>query len=267
MRPLRFPWMFVSALLSLCLAQGTSPGQETPPVVDEYADLSHFLRELAVKRIPKEFEDRSRWGQTIPVPDKLRLPKLRTYVKENDEWRVPHGPWIELKGRIDDPKRDVVLTVKAFEQVDDKNFKLELEGGSPLDLHIHWQQWQKGLMLLAVQTDAQATVAFHAKVDVATQLLLTKFPPEVELKPKVSDLTVELQDFTLKPPLPFFQGEKGGELRNVVKDLLRQAVRSQEGSIRDEVNKVLAANLKDGKGTVSAGAILKALPKPKKNGP
>ena len=46
---------------------------------------------------------------------------------------------------------------------------------------------------------------------------------------------------------------------------MRKAVKSQESAVKDYANQAIAQSLKEGKGNISAGAILKAMPKPKES--
>ena len=56
---------------------------------------------------------------------------------------------------------------------------------------------------------------------------------------------------------PVFTDEK---LKNDIKGLLRSAVKFAEPQVKDIANQAIAQSLKDGKGAISAGALLKALP-------
>src|SRR5688572_7889164 len=65
-------------------------GQEKPAKQD-YKDFSKLVHSMVVKELPKEVEDTSGWGGTIPYEPNLRLQRLRTVFKVGDKLEFPHG--------------------------------------------------------------------------------------------------------------------------------------------------------------------------------
>ena len=54
-------------------------------------------------------------------------------------------------------------------------------------------------------------------------------------------------------------GETAKELGNKVKDILQDALRAAEPAIKAKANEAIAKSIQDGKGTISAGELMKAL--------
>ena len=63
---------------------------------------------------------------------------------------------------------------------------------------------------------------------------------------------------------PIIKGESGDNLRRDLKEMLRSMVKASEGAVKDLANEAIEKSLKEGKGTISAGAIMQSLPAPKK---
>src|SRR5438105_14771722 len=95
------------------------------PAKDDYADLSRLIHRMVLKKVPREYEERFNWGSTVPVPDKLPLPNLRTYLKVGDRLEVPHGAWKRIRVKLNDPK-DFKVKVKEFKKLDTGGYRVVL---------------------------------------------------------------------------------------------------------------------------------------------
>jgi hypothetical protein len=229
---------------------------------NEYAQFSKLIHKTVVKQLPKEFEDTSGWGQRIEIPPNLRLMNLRTLVKVGDKLEAPHGTWRRFKGKIEDPDKNLKIVVKDFKKLDDKTYRVVVDVDSTILVHGEAQQWQKGLFLIGGEAYADANLTAGIVCDVGVSLNLKKFPPELNLEPKVTKLDLELVDIKVRGG-PILTGERGQAIANDIKNALRAAVKASEPLVKEEANRAIAESLREGKGTISAGAILNALPMPK----
>jgi hypothetical protein len=255
--------LFAAALLFPLMSLADEPVKKNaeepaPKKAKDYTEFTKLVHSVIVKQTPKEFEHKDGWGAVIPLPEqRLPLPNLRTYLKDGDRVVLPHGAWKKLKLKLDDPAKDIKIRVREFKNIDAKTYRLELDAEIFLRADGEWQQWQKGLMLIGagVQTDALVNLAVGC--DVGTALNFKKLPPEVELAPKVTDLAIELKDIRGRTG-PIFNDE---QRRNDIKGLLRSAVKLFEPQVKELANQAIAQGLKDGKGSMAADVLLKALPK------
>ena len=193
----------------------------------------------------------------------MPLPGLRTYVKVGDKLEVPHGAWQRFKGRLENPDKNLKIVVKDFKKNEGgKTYRLAADIDVTIFCQAEWQFWQKGLLLIGAESSADANFTAALVCDVGVTLDITKFPPEVTVEPKVAELGLNLVD--IKPRQePILKGEKGDALRRDLKEILRTLVKASEPLVKDYANQAIAQSLKDGKGAISAGAILKSLPMPK----
>jgi hypothetical protein len=250
--------------LSLSVVAGDEPAEPKAKKDDErFAALSRLIHKSVVGQMPKVYEDASGWGQTIPIPDKLLRPNLRrTKVKVADHWELPQGTWRKLRIWQDDPSRDLKIHVRDLRRLDNGNYRLELEAGAALRTEADVKQWLNGLLLADVRAQADAQVNLALVFDVAVTLT-GKLPPEVKVAPRVTDLKIDLKDFTPRKVTLNRVGitlggdlvEKAGDdLRGVLQELLR----SQAPRIREQANAAIAQALRNGKGTLSAADLFKA---------
>jgi hypothetical protein len=254
------PWLLLVALTCVTIVVGDEPAPKANPEKD-YAEFSKLIHHVITGQLKKEYEYRDNWGNVIPLPDKrLPLPKLRTYLKDGDQVVLPHGAWKKLKARVADPARDLKIQVKDFKPLDGKTYRLALDADVALATEGEWQQWQKGLLLVGIAGEADAFLRIGVVCDVGVQLDFAKLPPEIKITPKIAELALDLKDIRPRGG-PLLTGERGEKLAADIKGLLRSAVKLAEPHVKELANDAIAKSLKDGKGALSAGAILKALPK------
>lgn len=251
-------------LLITSTALGAGDAPKKGNAGEDYAEFSRLLHKIVLKQLPKVHEDDSGWGGTVPVPPNLRLPGLRTYVKVGDQTELPHGLWRKVKVWLDDPARNLVIRVRELKPTEAKTYRLLLEADADLRGWAEVQHWQKGLALVGFVANADARVRLTLDCDVAVGLKPRTFPPEVQVEPKVTDLKLELHEFdlrdvTLRRLGRVLEGEQALAAGDQVKGLLRDVLRAAEPAVKDHANRAIEKGLREGKGTISAGALLKAL--------
>ena len=244
------------AFVSLTVAAGE------PQPMQEYGAFSRLVHKIVVKQLPKQFEDNSGWGQMIEVPANIRLAGLRKMVKVGDRHEAPHGAWRRFQGKIEDPDKNLKIVVKDFKKLDDKTYRIAVDVDATVMVHAEWQQWQKGLLLVGVEAVADADFKAALVCEVGVSPNFKKFPPELNITPKVTELEFDLVDFKIRDGF-VLKGERAKALSSDLKDLLRSFVKASEPIVKEYANQAIVESLKEGKGTISAGAILKALPRSK----
>jgi hypothetical protein len=260
---------FLSTLAAVLFAiplLAQEPPAPPPPKLD-LEPLSKLIRDTVLKQAPKSFEDKSAWNLSKPIPAKIRLPGLpRTLIRVGDHDELAHGSWRRVKGWMDDPEKDLSLKVTELRPLPDGKYRLSLMSTADLQVEGEFQQWLNGLMLVGIMGRATTTAQVDLDADVKLGLDIAKFPPEVTVEPKVVNLKIDLKKFELfkpqagGPPQP----QPGGGLNDDLKNLLQQAIRSQEPKMIEEANKAIGDALRQGKGTFSAAKLYEAIGKTKK---
>ncbi len=82
----------VATLLLLVPMAAGADSARTPE--QAAADLGRLIHQAIVAKLPPVIEDSSGWGHTIPLPNRVLLPRLRrTLVPVGERMEVPDGPW------------------------------------------------------------------------------------------------------------------------------------------------------------------------------
>jgi hypothetical protein len=223
----------------------------------DYTDLSKRVQEFVIPQVPKQWEDTSEWGKSIPIPDKLRFPGLRRMVvKKGDKDEFPHGTWRYTKLWLDDPAKDVRIEIKEIRKLDSGPYRVKVDATVALHGFRQRQQWQNGFKLLDISAQADALTTIALELDVKISLNVTKFPPEALVEPKVADIRLVLKQFDLNRVGPV-GGELIRELGNELKGIIQAQMTMREPEIKDLANKAIAKGIAEGKGKFSAASLLK----------
>src|SRR5262249_47040468 len=145
----------------------------------------------------KPFEERSTWGTTIPIPPRLPFPRLkRTVVMVNGKPELPHGGWVSTKLWMTDPERDLRIEILDVQRPAKKPIRVKVRATVNGNVERQRQQWRRGVLLLALTTQAEGKVELTLDCDVQAKLDATTFPPAVLLKPTVVQAALELKELT-----------------------------------------------------------------------
>jgi hypothetical protein len=216
----------------------------------EYAEVSRLIQSLVTSQAPRQYEDTSGWGMTIPFPVELRRPGLRrTVVKVGDRMELPHGPWIRSKVWIDDPGRDVQVRVTDMRKAEaGKGTRLSIEATVALHGERERQQWLRGLRLVDLTVQADAVVVASFDVDVAVRFKAGTLPPELVIEPKVVRTQLDLKRFDLHRVGPVqFTGKDAQDMGEELRGTLQGWLKQYEPRVTERLNEAVTAAVKSGK--------------------
>jgi hypothetical protein len=255
---------FVAPLASLLAAVPLAAQTAPPPAERKEAELERLLHKAVTAELPKLYEDDSAWGQTIPIPERLRLPRLRRTVVEVDgRPELPHGTWRKVRLWVEDAGRDLTIRVRDFKALDAKTYRLAVEADVALRSETDVQQWQKGLLLANLTARADVGLSVLVECEVTAGLDLKKRPPGLSVEPRVEGLKLGLRDFDLKR-VTFqragvaVEGEAVEGAGEEFKGALQEMLRGLEPGAKKRAGESIAKGLKEGKGPLTGGALIKA---------
>lgn len=227
----------------------------------DYSKLAEAIHKMVVAKAPKVHEDLSQWGRTIPVPEFLRLPRLpRARMMVNGREQLPHGVWKRYKAWLDDPAKDIQLTVREFKIGDGGKVRLVLDATADVHAEADWKPWQKGLPLPGLYARADARILLGLECEAKVSLDFKKFPPDATVEPKIDKATIELQEFELLKVANRIVGVEGDPVRDAGRELkgfLQDMAKRYEPQVIEQMNKAIASSLKDGKATIPAADYLR----------
>ncbi|HEX5272282.1 MAG TPA: hypothetical protein VFW33_17415 [Gemmataceae bacterium] len=251
------PWL-VLLLIPAPLAAQTA----APPDPAATADLARLIHKLIVARLPPAYENAADWGQTVPLPERLRAPRLRrTVVQVGDHVEVPDGTWRKLRLRVEDPDRAIRVRVPSFQRVAPMRYRVVVEVDAAVRGEADVRQWRLGLELADLTARADVVLAVRAECEVAARLVPGK---GLLLDPELTDLRLTLREFTPKEVTFRRAGVtlRGGAVESAGEDLrdsLQALLRAAEPGVRGRANDALARALKDGKDPLPMAELLKAV--------
>jgi hypothetical protein len=251
------PWLLL-LLVPLPVAAQTAPPTEQAST----ADLERLIHKLIVARLPGVYENAADWGQTAPLPDRLRFPRLRrTVVQVGDHLEAPDGTWRKVRLRVEDPDRDIRVGVPSFKRVAPMKYRVVIDTDAAVRGEADVRQWRNGLELADLTARADLLLNVRAECDVTARLEASK---GLMLNPELTDLKLTLKEFT--PRQVTFQragvtvGGAGVESAGEeLRDWLQALLRSAEPDVRSRANDALARALKDPKQPLPAAELLKAV--------
>ena len=252
--------------LIACIVPAGADDAKPQAATRDYADFSRLIHKMVVRQLPKEFEDHSAWGQIVPLTEPVRFPNLpRTRVRVGNKEGYPNGVWRRYKARIEDPQHDLKIQVRDFAKVDSKNYRLVIDSDVLVRGQGEIQNWVKGIALGKAVGQADARFDLAMTFNIGVTLDTKKFPPNIIVDPKLTDLKVDLKDFKLNrlanPTTNLaIEGEPARALGNDFKDNLKSIIKNFEPEIKKRANEAIAQSLKEGKGNISATELLRIGP-------
>jgi hypothetical protein len=230
--------------LMACLAFAATARAGDKP---EYADLAKRIQEAVVAKMPRQYEDLSGWGKTIPPPPAVRFPRLkRTLVRVGDHYELPHGTWKRTRVWVNDPARDVVVQVTDARKVGKNTRRLRVEATVALQGERERKEWRNGVHLLGVTAQADAVVTVSLDVDVTVTLNTDKLTPEVNVNAKVADARLELRDFNVRRVGRFLV--EAQELNEELRAAIQERMRAYEPQVKEYANRAIIKSIQSGKG-------------------
>jgi hypothetical protein len=226
--------------------------------------LARLLHQAVTAKLPKVYEDTSGWGHTIPLPDRVRLPRARrTIVEVDGRLEVPDGFWRKIRLRMDNPDRDLRIHVRSLERLDATTYRLKLDTDAALHVDADLQRWRNGLLLADVVAQARVSVGAFVSCVVSSRLDTGSLPPRVRLEPDIKELKLEMKSFradrvTFQRAGLTLDGEALEGLNEEFRDTLQRQLREKEPQIKKRATEALARQFKEDKNPIPLPALLDA---------
>ncbi|GIW83040.1 MAG: hypothetical protein KatS3mg105_4847 [Gemmatales bacterium] len=223
---------------------------------EPYAKLSDLIHKAIVKKAPKEFEDKSDWGKTVPPPAKVRFPRLRrVVVKVDGRDEFPHGVWNRWKIWLDDPAKDITVKVVELKKIEPSRYHVKLTATVALHAEAERNRWRNGVKLFGISVQADAKVAAEFDCDVRVAVDATSFPPAVSVQPKILKSQLQLEEFDLNR-IGVVQGELVRELGDELKVYIETVMKLYEDEVKKRANEAIAQSLDGGKAKLPLTELL-----------
>jgi len=167
-----------------------------PVSADERQELSAWVRWLVLRNLPPSFEDNRKWGKEKEVFNGINLRREGWKVETKRRMKtVKQGTWSRYYIEFVDPAHKLQINIQNLEYPTKGPIRVQTQVIAPLKLFGRVSEWRRDVQLISISTNADATVELN--IDCAIHVIVNplKIPPDVELRPVVTDATVALRDF------------------------------------------------------------------------
>lgn len=244
------------------VARAEQPGAEsnaaaTPSPSKSYAvrpPLIDLAESLISDALPRRYSDARHWDKQKHFTKglKVELDGLKVETRRRKEL-MNHGTWKRYDVWLPEGQK-LALDVTDVRTYDDGRVTFRLSASGPLKGRVELQQWQRGVRLLGVSADCEATVRLTLDVEAALSTRQGLLLPTVAVVPKVTQAHVEMADFRLRR-IGELRGPLAKELGDAAEPTLRREVARQNEKIAAKINKSIAKHSDDLR--VSGDAFLK----------
>jgi len=201
-----------------------------------------FLTSLALDMLPNEYEDNRKWGGQKKRWDGLKVRVDGLQVRTKRRWKsVNHGTWKKYRLQLVDPDKYLSIKITDLESSGSGKFSFDLALQARLDVHGRLQEWNNGVRLLSVSTDAVADVDLIIRFDVTTSLDVSQFPPGVRIDPVADQAELRLSRLRVKR-IGKADGPVVDELGDALKKFVRRKLEKDNAKLVAKINKQIAKN-------------------------
>lgn len=220
-------------------------GQKVERKIDLSPNAQEFIRNLALIAIPDQFEDDKKWGSTKKIQSGLSVKfnggKLRTHRKWKD---VKHGRWQKYFVEMVEPEKRFKLQINNVVRSPDGTYHFDVSAFARLQVQARWQNWQLGVPMLRLSTQALTDVRLDARCELKIELDYSAFPPSVQLKPAVHAADVRVGKFEVKR-LGHIKGRVAEEFSGAIKSVLTNEIARRRKDLPKKINKKIAKKKDD----------------------
>jgi hypothetical protein len=159
--------------------------------------------------------------------------------------------------KLVDPEEQFEVRVGNIRQQDDGRVRMEITAVARLEVFVRQALWEHGVQLFSVSAEADARVRLRATADVATQLDLTRLPPDVFLAPEVTAAKLEILDFKLRR-ISDLSGPLVRSLSHSVREALEEKLAEDNAKLVAKLNKSIDKQEQKQKLKISAADLLQS---------
>lgn len=211
------------------------------PTQNELQELSQWIRWLALMNLPPNLEDNRKWGRRKEVFDGVDMKMDGWRLDTKRKWKsVNHGTWSRYYIEFIDPADRLQVDVLKLQiHPTGKRFTTSIQIVAPMKLFARVSQFQRDIQWFSISTKADAVVAMRVDCDVEIRINPIVLPPEVELRPSVTDASIELRTFDVSE-ISQIHGDVAEWLGDGLHRVLNRRLASYREKLVDKMNASIA---------------------------
>ncbi len=179
-----------------------------------------WLTKLIRDNLPPTYEDDRKWGKTKKVWNGVRLRREGFKLETERRIRtVNTGTWTRYKIDLVDPDRLLHVQFDRLEPLENGDIAFRVVTECTLDLFGRLSQWARDVQVISISMNADAVCRLTLEGTVGVKMNMSKFPPDLAIKPHVDVAHVELIHYRVRRI-----SQVGGDFAKVLGKGLRSAV-------------------------------------------
>jgi hypothetical protein len=262
----RLGWLVVICVLSIATAPPSraatpAPAASTatpsarnwsalqPPATVSLNEIPPGMQQLAtavvLENLPETYEDTDDWGGTRERFDglKVRLDGAQVRTKRKRK-TVNHGTWKRYQITQIAPQENLRVEISPIATLDDGRAAFTVELATKLNAVAQLTEWNNGVRLLSMTIDADADIRIQLACQLDIQLDPGRFPPDLVLKPEVTEAKIRLADLHVNR-LSHFDGPVVRELGDGLRSVVQARIREKQPKLTEKINRQIARHQDD----------------------
>lgn len=249
-----WPVIFVAAFLLASTRPAAS--DDSNDSFTPSPEFQEWITNIVRQQLPHDYEKRKNWGHTARTFDGVsiqlddgRLKTHRKYKQAND------GQWQMYRVKLKNPEEKFEVRIANIRKLADGKIGMEITAVASLEVFGRQSQWEHGVQLYSLSAEADARVRLWAQAEVATQMNLARFPPDISLDPKITAARLEIPDFRIRR-LGEFHGPFVRSLSHATREALEDKLVEDNEKLVAKLNR--AIDKQEKKLTLSLADIMKS---------
>jgi hypothetical protein len=244
-----FSWRRIIIVIALLLAAravmalvgGESATSSTGPsdAFTPSPEFQQWITDLVREQLPDNYEKRKNWGHQAKSFDGVsiqlddgRLKTHRKFADKND------GQWQMYRVKLRESDEQFDIKIANIHKLEGGKVGMEITAVAALEVFGRQSQWEHGIQIYSISAEADARVRLWARVDVATHMDFTRFPPDVSLNPEVTAAKFEIPDFRLRR-IGEFSGPVVRSLSHTTREALEEKLADDNAKLVFKLNKAI----------------------------
>ena len=219
------------------------PADQTLPVQDAPEWFQQLMQRIVRENVPDKYVQEKDWGKTDRRWDGLRVKRRGTLQwSTKRKWKeVNHGTWKRYEVTQIAPEENLTMRIENLRDAGGGKLGFDVRLTSRLHASGRLAKWAKGIQIYNISADADAFVQLHMQCTLAVKLDFGKFPPDVILKPVVTQADLDVQEFQLRK-VSKLRGPLVRELSGSVHRALLDRIAEKREKLPQKINRQIAKN-------------------------
>ena len=218
-----------------------SDSVEVAELVQE-GESKYLLRQLALAAIPETYENTKHWGGTRRIWDGVHLSLDGLRLKTKRKWRdANHGTWKRYQAWLIDPEEQFDLRIENIRPAEQGRIAFEIAIDAKLGLFARLSEWQHGVQLISLSTDAEAVVRMRMTCEASMKLDFEQFIPDLVIEPEITSADLTLVSFDLQR-VSNLHGPGVEQLGRSLRDVLQDEINDRRPKLVAQANRQIEKN-------------------------